>query len=191
MEALAFSMIVLTCLWLTLFKSSTAVLRSFNSSIRQVLFSSMVCCLVLCGGVSGIGVSCLVFCSGVSGIGVSRPSYGSVVLLGGVGSITGVAVGGGGSGVPATTVPYFSLFWVSVSSGREVLLLVSRALVGHGVCSALFLASVCDLGHPACRLGAGGAGFSCSVGGVRIIVLPPFLPTVVGCFTALMARVLV
>src|SRR5437667_7592671 len=101
MEALMFSMVVLT--W---FKSSTAVLRSFNSSVRQVLFSSMVCCLVLCGGVSGIGVSCLMFCSGVSGIGVSRPSYDSVVLLGGVESIIGVAVGGEGSGVPAMAVPY-------------------------------------------------------------------------------------
>src|SRR6266496_6136873 len=134
----------------------------------------MVCCLVLCGGVSGIGVSCLVFCSGVSGIGVSRPSYGSVVLLGGVGSITGVAVGGGGSGVPATTVPYFSLFCVSASSGREVLLLVSRALVGHSVCSTLFLTSVCDVGRPTWRLGAGGAGLSRWRGGVWIIVFPAF-----------------
>ena len=73
-------------------------------------------CSVRCCGVSGIGVSCLVFCSGVSGIGVSRPSYDSVVLLGGVESIIGVAVGGEGSGVPAMAVPYFSLFLVSVSS---------------------------------------------------------------------------
>ena len=71
---------------------------------------------MLCGGVSGIGVSCLVFCSGVSGIGVSRPSYDSAVLLGGAESIIGVAVGGEGSGVPAMAVPYFSLFLVSVSS---------------------------------------------------------------------------
>jgi len=128
-------------------------------------------------------------CGGVSGIGVSGPLYGSAVFLGGVGSIAGVAFGGGWSGDPAATVPYFLLFWVSVSSGLKVL--VSRALVGHGVCSALFLTSVCDLGRPASRLGAGGAGFSRWVGGVRIIVLPPFLPTVVDCFEALMARVVV
>ena len=154
------------------------------------MFSSMIPCSVLCGGVSGIGVSWSEFFSGVSGIGVSRPSY-SVVFLGGVGSIAGVAVDGEESGVLATTVPYFSLFLIFVSFGLEVLLFVSRALVGHGVCSALFLASVCDLGHPACRLGAGGAGFSCSVGGVRIIVLPPFLPVVVDCFEPLSARVVI
>ena len=71
MEALAFSMVVLACLLLTLLRSSAAVSRSFNSSVRQVLFSSMICSSVLCGGVSRIGVSCSVFCSGVSGIGVS------------------------------------------------------------------------------------------------------------------------
>ena len=188
MEALAFSMVVLTCLLLTLLRSSAAVSRSFNSSIRRVLFSSVVCCSMLCGGVSGIGVSCLEFCNGVSGIGVSRPSYGSVVLLGGVGSIAGVAFGGRGSGVPAATIPYFSLFLVSASSGLEVLLLVPLALIGHGICATLLLASVCDMGRPMCLLGAGGAGFSRWVGGVRIIVLPPFLPTVVDCFEALMTR---
>src|SRR5437667_4260224 len=182
MEALAFSMVVLACLLLTLLRSSTAVSRSFDSSIRWVLFSSIVCCSMLCGGVSGIGVSCSVFCSGVSGIGVSRPSYGSVVLLGGVGSVAGVAFGGRGSGVPAATVPYFSLFLVSASSDLEMLLLVSLALIGHGVCATLFLASVCDMGCPACCLGPGGAGFPRWVGRVRIIVLPPFLPTIVGCF---------
>ena len=78
-----------------------------------------------------------------------------------------------------------------MSSGLKVHVLVSRALVGHGVCSTLFLTSVCDLGRPACRLGAGGAGFSCWVGGVRIIVLPPFLPVVVDCFEPLSARVVI
>ena len=39
---------------------------------------------------------CSMCCNGVSGIGVSLPSFDSVLLLGGVGSITGVAVGGGG-----------------------------------------------------------------------------------------------
>ena len=123
------------------------------------MFSSVVCS-VLCGEVWGFGVSCSMFYSGVSGIGVSRPSYDPVVFLGGVGSITSVAFDGDESGVPATTVPYFSLFWASASSGLNVLVLVSRALVGHGVCSALFLTSVCDLGRPAGRLGAGGAGLS-------------------------------
>ena len=99
MDALAFSMIVLACLWLTLFKSSATVSRSFNSSSKRVLFSSVVCSSMLCGGVSGIGVS--------------GPSYCSVVLLRGVGSIAGVSVGDE-SGVPATTIPYFSLFLVSV-----------------------------------------------------------------------------
>ena len=69
-----------------------------------------------------------------------------------------------------------------------MLLLVSRALAGHGVFSALFLTSVCGLDPPAVRLGAGGAGFPRWVGGVRIIVLPPFLPMVVDCFEALMTR---
>src|SRR5271154_4552706 len=169
MEALAFSMVTLTFL-----RSSAAVSRSFISSVKRVLFSSVICS-VPCGGVSGIGVS--------------GPLYGSAVFLGGVGSIAGVAFGGGWSGDPAATVPYFLLFWVSVSSGLKVL--VSRALVGHGVCSALFLTSVGDLGRPASCLGAGGAGFSCWVGGVHIIVLPPFLLTVVDCFEALMARVVV
>ena len=95
-------------------------------------------------------------CGGVSGIGVSPSSYGSVMLLGGVGSITGVALGGGGIGVPALAVPCFSLF---VLSDWVVLLLVSRALTGHGVFSILFLASVDGLDPPAVRLGAGGAEF--------------------------------
>ena len=85
-----------------MFKSSAAFLRSFSSSSKWVLFPSMICSMC---------------CSGVSGIGVSPPSYGSVVLLGGVGSITGIALGGGGIGVPAMTVPCFSLFLVCVSSG--------------------------------------------------------------------------
>ena len=79
MEALAFSKDMLV-LWLTLLKSSAAVSRSFNSSVKRVLFSSVICS-VLRGGVSGIGVS--------------RPSCGSVVFLGSVGSIAGVAFGGG------------------------------------------------------------------------------------------------
>ena len=83
----------------------------------------------------------------------------------------GVAVVGEGSGVLALTVPYFSLFLISVSIGLEVLLFVSRALVGHGVCS---VTSVCDLGRPVWRLGAGGAGLSCWRGGVWIIVPPPY-----------------
>ena len=90
MEALTVSMIVLTCLLLTLFKSSVIVSRSFNSSSKRVLFPSVISS-VCCGGVSGIGVS--------------PSSYGSVVLLGGVGSITGVALGGEGIGVPAMAVP--------------------------------------------------------------------------------------
>ena len=98
-------------------KSSVTFSRSSNSSAGRVLFSSMIPCSVLCGGVSGIGVSWSEFFSGVSGIGVSRPSYDSVVLLGGVGLITGVAVGGDGGDVPATAVPCFSLFLVSASSG--------------------------------------------------------------------------
>jgi len=87
---------------LTLFKSSAAVSRSFNSSSKRVLFSSVICS---------------VRCNWVSGLGVSLPSYGSVILLGGVGSITGVVLGGGGIGVPATAVPCFSLLLVCVSFG--------------------------------------------------------------------------
>ena len=55
-------------------------------------------------------------CSGVSGIGVSLSSYGSIALLGGVGSISGVAIGGGGIGVPAMAGPCFSLFLICVFS---------------------------------------------------------------------------
>ena len=152
METLTVSMIGLACLLLTLFKSSAIVSRSFSSSSKRVLFPSVICS-VCCGGVSGIGVS--------------PSSYGSVMLLGGVGSITGVALGGGGIGVPALAVPCFSLF---VLSDWVVLLLVSRALTGHGVFSVLFLASVCGLDPPAVRLGAGGAGLSRWGGGVRCIV---------------------
>src|SRR5436190_1429322 len=73
MEALTFSMVVLTCLWLTWFKSSAAVSRSFNSSIRRVLFSSMVCCSVLCGGF--LGLVFLVRCSVVGFLELVFPGH--------------------------------------------------------------------------------------------------------------------
>ena len=95
MEALTISMIILICLRLILFKSSAAFSRSFKSSSKWRLFSS---------------VGCLMCYNGVSGIGVSLPSYGSV-MVGGVGLISGVALGGG-IGVPATAVPCFSCFWL-------------------------------------------------------------------------------
>src|SRR5208282_5247232 len=139
MEILTVSMIVLACLRLTLFNSSAAVSRTFKSSSRWVLASSMVC------------PTC---CIGVSGIGVSLPSC-SMVLLGGVGSITGVALDGDGIGDPALTV--------------------SRALMGHGVLSPLFLVSICGLVRPGRRLSAGGAGLSRWGGGVRCIVCPSLL----------------
>src|SRR5947207_14935658 len=60
-----------------------------------------------------------------------------------------------------------------------MLLPVSRALVGHGVFSAL-------LGRPAGRLGASGAGLSGWRGGVRRIVLPSLQLFSTGCFEALL-----